>query len=380
MVKAKSMKIKTTIWTLFIVVAILVTLFNVYYLLGIYKKSENEHQHDEYCEHAEDMMIVHVDFEGINLNDSHTEIQSSIFAANNSTLYKTQNIIGVNNTRDVIYWYSDADNSVYKSSGENIEKLFEKQAIGFIDFDSVLYFISYDSVENSSVLRFGHIWTYNHASNELSQFSDILVNSLSILDGNLFCLAMEEGIVSPYIVSVDNDWQKMESVICGSYRNYFLAYDYAFDGFAPLYLMDAESGEKTLLLTNSILISELCIYKDSLYYIYHYSVDEADKNSGALCSLNLLTGEKKVYDMKKIFGHTHNLSYNFANNKIYLMSEKRIAEIDLLTDKVTRKNIRHNQSHLYSDGETIYLVLKDKEETNHLTSFNDFKSFHKLVK
>lgn len=381
------MKKKNIIWVLFILIAGLVTAFNVYRLWGIY--NEPGHRHNENCGHEQehdhrhdDMVIIHPEFSGIKTDRINTDIQSSTFAANNSNHYYTRNIICKEYENDNIYWYSAVDNAVYVSWGDSIEKLFEKQAAGLIHHNEKLYFLSYEDTNNPAApFSAGPIWMYDLTAKELSIFSELMVLSFNIFNDNFYCLAVSDDRYQSYQILNDGTCQEIDYVYCGSYKDYYLVYDFKYsDGFPPLYLLHSETGETIQLLANNIFISEQSIYKDTLYYIYYSSIDSAEQNYGDICSLNLITGEKKVYGIEKLIGHTHDLSYNFANDKIYLVSDKKIAEIDMLTDKITKKNIRRSPSHLYSDGETLYLVKQNVEIDSQLALVNGFASLYKAVK
>ena len=200
------------------------------------------------------------------------------------------------------------------------------------------------------------------------KFSDVLATTFSIINNQFYYKTSDDnGGIQQYMISNDEHHEIIDYIYCGAYQNFYLAYEQGVNALPLLNLIDSEAGGKIPLITNNIYISEQSIYKDTLYYRYFFSIDGTEKNIGNICSVNLTTRKKKYYDTEKIFDHSHNLSYNFANDKLYLMVENAIAEIDLITDKILTKDIQnteynkseHNhqpQNQLYSDGKTIYLV------------------------
>lgn len=389
------MKIKSKLLGLFIIIAIIISGINLYRIFAV-NNTDSQHieEHDHDHEHVEeneeghdhsfeDFNVTFADFKGIKSDTKKDNIQSTFLAANNRNIVAADNIICKNNSDNNIFWYSEADNCVYTYANGKSEKLFDKRASGLNIYNNALYFISpEEELTTDEALPAGHIWKYDFTTKNLSVFSDISATTLCVINNQFYCMAITEEELLPYMITDDGNYVKINMIFCGSYLNYSLAHMLDAGGFSLLCLIDSQSNEQIPLVSNDVSIIEQNIYKDTLYYRYFVGINETDENFGNILSLNLITGEEKVYNIENAIGQSYELSYNFANDNLYLLSENVIAIINLKTDEVIKHDIQSHEhdeeshSHsmynrLYSDGETIY-IIDDSDSKEQLITIDDF--------
>ncbi len=382
------MKIKNILWILFIAIAVVVTGFNIYKIWNI--NNDNNYSHNE---HEYNFESTIVDFQGIAYDTQKDDICSTFYAANNLDTVYSNNLICQNSDNCDIYWYSHIDSCVYKFSNGQNECIINKTTTCLIYYDNAIYFISPDEELNTNISSsVGYVWKYDLFTKEITRFFDMPVSSLCVIDNQFYCMMLNEENLAFCKISSDGTYENLNLMYCGVYKNYLLTYRYDVEGYPLLGLTNSETNEYIPLISNDKYISEQCIYKDTLYYRYFEIVDDVIYRNGNICCLNLLTAESKVYEIESLVGHSHELSYNFASDKLYLLSESKISCIDLLTDEVVKKEIPshehddddHNHNHssynrLFSDGENIYIIIEDENGINQLGSFNDFECFYDVV-
>ena len=304
-----------------------------------------------------------LDFDGITSNKSYktgnlnTNFKSTSFSA----------LICPDYEHDLIYYVNyGKDNYIYQLDDGVSTLLVDKEAHSLQLWDNELYFIE---DEESSSRKIGSIYCLNLDTKVLRLVQDTNAENLYIDTSGLFYYSYTDtGHFSGVLLEFENQEPKQVDYIFPTSYNEFQIHG----SHEGIYIFNSHTQEKTFIAPG-----EYINYKPMLHNEYFMFIRGA-----SIYTLNLLNGEKKIFNLNEYEKMEYDVVYIFdycgIDNKIYATDGGSCFIINMDSEEIERYMIiTINFEDEYTNFEDEYTNFEDKYRIDNL--FTDGDKLYGLI-